>query len=159
MGIKLEKAHEGVDSTREEINEAVEKASDDAAEMEEVRSALEGVPEDTDDDILALKEQVEQSAVSEAVGDMESDARVSLDSGRTTGEGVSEEAKEGEENDREAAESYGQVSDTRFAGESADAQSQAEAGVEEFVEIQDEVSEVIDEGEDEYEKYLQEIQG
>lgn len=159
MGSKLEKAHEGVDKTREEIDEAVEKASDDAAEMGEVREALEGVPEDTDDDILALKDTVEQSSVSEAVSDMESDVRGTLESGETTGEGVSEEAKEGEDNDREAADAYGEVSDTRFAGEAADAQSQAEAGADEFADIQTEVSDVIDEGEDEYEKYLQEIEG
>ena len=159
MGCKLTKVTEGVDTTREEIDEAIEKASDDASEMDDLRSALEGVPEDADDDIAALKDQVEQSGVSEAVGDMEGDVRSTLDSGRSTGENVMQEAAEGAQSSREAADAYGQAADTRFGGEGSDAQSQAESNAEEFDDASEQAQEVIDEGDSEFERFLQEIQG
>ena len=159
MGSKLTKVTEGVDTTREEIDEAIEKAGDDASEMADLRSALEGVPEDTDDDIAALKDQVEQSGVSEAVSDMEGDVRSTLESGKSTGEGVKQEAADGAQSSREAADAYGNAADTRFGGEGSDAQSQAESNAEEFDDAAEQAQEVMDSGDDEFEKFLQEIQG
>ena len=90
---------------------------------------------------------------------MEGDVRSTLDSGKSTGEGVMQEAAEGAQNSREAADAYSSAADTRFGGEGSDAQSQAESSAEEFDEASDQAQEVIDEGDSEFERFLQEIQG
>ena len=158
MGSKLTKVTEGVDTTREEIEEAIEKGEDDARERDALRSALEGVPEDTDDDIAALKDQVEQSGVSEATSDMEGDVRSTLESGKSTGEGVKQEAADGAQSSREAADAYGSAADTKFGGEASDAQSQAESNAEQFDEAADQTQDVMDEGDDDFDSILQRIQ-
>ena len=159
MGSRLEKAKEGLENNRETTDEAIEKAQDDANEMQEVRAALEGVPTDTDDDVFALKEVVESSAVTEATSDMEGDVKGMLDSSRSAGEGIKSEASDAENNSREAADAYGEAAESRFAGEASDAMSQANGNADAFAEVQDDVDEVIDEGEDEYDRFLQEIRG
>ena len=90
---------------------------------------------------------------------MEGDVRSTLESGKSTGEGVKQEAADGAQNSREAADAYGQAADTRFGGEGSDAQSQAEQNAEEFDDAADQAQDVMDEGDDEFDKFLQEIQG
>ncbi len=159
MGSKLTKVTEGVESTREEIDEAIEKAEDDASEIEDLREALSDVPDDADDEIAALRETVESSGVSEAVSDMEGDVRSTLDGGRSIGESTIREAEEGADNSREAGDAYGHAADTRFGGEGSDAQSRAEGNAEAFDDAGIEAQDVIDEGDDEFERFMREIQG
>ena len=123
------------------------------------RDALAEVPGDADDDIVALVDTVESSAVDDAVDSMESNAHRDLESAHDTGEQTKEEAEDGEQTSNEAASAYSEVAGTRFAGEAADAQSQAEQSAEEFAEMGEETDQVLTEGDSEYEQFLQEIMG
>lgn len=159
MGSRMDKVKMGVEGTQDGMDKAAEKGAEDVAETEKMREYLDAVPEGTDDDILALKETVEQSSVSEAVSDMQSDVYGELESGKEIGSETQEEASELEENSNEAADAYGQVGETKFAGEASDAQAEAQDNAQEYGDIQEEVTDIIGEGEDEYERNLEEIQG
>lgn len=69
MESKLDKARKSVfePSGRSDRVEIQANVTDEASELDILREALESVPSDMDDDILRIKELVEQSAVVEAV--------------------------------------------------------------------------------------------
>lgn len=159
MGRSMDKVKTRIEDIKDGMETAAEKGAEDVAETEKMREYLDAVPEGTDDDILALKETVEQSSVSEAVSDMQSDVYGELESGKEIGSETQEEASELEEYSNEAAEAYGQVSETKFAGEASDAQSEAEDNAQEYGDLQEEVTDIIGEGEDEYVRNLEEIEG
>lgn len=159
MGSKLTSIRERSNEAKEGVENGLEKAKEDADEMAEVRSALERVPENADDDIVKLKDTVEQGSVSEAVQSMESNARAELDSARSTGGDAINEATDTAQANREAAEAYSGVGDTRFGGGAADAQSQAETGADELEGIAEETEADLERGDDEYSNFLSQIQG
>ena len=159
MGSKLTSIRERSNEAKEGVENGLEKAKDDAQEMSDVRAALERVPENADDDIVKLKDSVEQGSVSEAVQSMESGARADLDSAKSTGGDAITEATDTAAANREAADAYSGVGDTRFGGGAADAQSQAETGAEELENISEETEADLEKGDDEYSNFLSQIQG
>lgn len=159
MGSKLTSVRERSQEVKEGVDAGIEKARDDAQEMSTVREALDRVPGNADDDIAALKDTVEQSSVSEAVSSMESGARAELDSARSTGDAAISEAQDTAAGNREAAEAYGSVGDTRFGGGAADAQSQAETDADELESLAEDTESDLEQGDSDYADYLAEIEG
>ena len=81
MGSKLESVRERVREANETHREAMEMGQRDMEDISNVKSILDSMPSDVDDDIVEAIHDVHDSSISEATSDMESSVRGTLDSG------------------------------------------------------------------------------
>jgi hypothetical protein len=159
MGSKLESVKERVNEAKEGHQEAIELGQRDAEDIANVKSILEGIPSDVDDDIVEAVSDVHDSSISEATTDMESNVKQSLDSASDVANDASEEAQEQQGLSEQAASSFEQVSGSSEFGSSADgAADLAHQSAESFVEASDEAMESVEAAEAEFADQLAEIQ-
>ena len=82
-----------------------------------------------------------------------------LEEGHELADETSEVSSEQQELSEETAGSLENVSDTRFSGGAADAASEAHDTGEQFEEVNDQVQDSVENTDEEYEKFLSEVQG
>lgn len=158
MGSKLESVKERVNEAKEGHQEAIELGQRDAEDIANVKSILEGIPTDVDDDIVEAVSDVHDTSISEASSDMEGNVKQSLDSASDIASDASEEAQEQQGLSEQAASSFEQVSGSSEFGSSADgAADLAHQSAEEFSEASDEAMESVDLAEQEYAQQMAEI--
>ena len=158
MGSKLESVKERVQEAREAHSEAGELGQRDAEDIANVKSILEGMPADVDDDIVDSIQEVHDSSISEASADMESTVRQTLDSGSDIASDASDEALEQQGLSEQAASQFEQISGSSEFGSSAEgAADQAHQSADSFGEASEEAMETIEEAEARYSEQLAEI--
>ncbi|MDO5132067.1 MAG: hypothetical protein Q4D81_03670 [Eubacteriales bacterium] len=159
MGSKLEAVKEQVEQAKENHYEALEMGQRDVEDISNIKSILEGIPSDVDDDILEAASDVHDTSISEATSDMESSVKQSLDAGSDIADEASGEAQEQQELSEDSARSFEQISgSSEFGGSAEGAADRAHESAESFGETSDEAMESIEEAEEEFFDQLSEIQ-
>lgn len=158
MGSRLESVNERVGEAKEVHTEAGELGERDAEDIANVKSILDGMPADVDDDIVDSIQEVHDSSISEASADMESTVRQTLDSGSDIASDASDEALEQQGLSEQAASQFEQISGSSEFGSSAEgAADQAHQSADSFGEASEEAMETIEEAEARYSEQLAEI--
>ena len=158
MGSGLESVNERVGEAKEVHTEAGELGERDAEDIANVKSILDGMPADVDDDIVDSIQEVHDSSISEASADMESTVRQTLDSGSDIASDASDEALEQQGLSEQAASQFEQISGSSEFGSSAEgAADQAHQSADSFGEASEEAMETIEEAEARYSEQLAEI--
>lgn len=158
MGSKLESVNEKVKEVKEGHQEAIELGRRDAEDIANVKSILEGIPTDVDDDIVDAVSEVHDTSISEATSDMESNVKQSMDNASNVAFDASEEAQEQQGLSEQAATNFEQVSGSSEFGSSADrAADLSHQSAESFAEASDEAMESVDLAEQEYAQQMSEI--
>ena len=158
MGSRLESVNERVGEAKEVHTEAGELGERDAEDIANVKSILDGMPADVDDDIVDSIQEVHDSSISEASADMESTVRQTLDSGSDIASDASDEALEQQGLSEQAASQLEQISGSSEFGSSAEgAADQAHQSADSFGEASEEAMETIEEAEARYSEQLAEI--
>ena len=158
MGSRLESVNERVGEAKEVHTEAGELGERDAEDIANVKSILDGMPADVDDDIVDSIQEVHDSSISEASADMESTVRQTLDSGSDIATDASDEALEQQGLSEQAASQLEQISGSSEFGSSAEgAADQAHQSADSFGEASEEAMETIEEAEARYSEQLAEI--
>ena len=159
MGSKLESVRERVREANETHREAMEMGQRDMEDISNVKSILDSMPSDVDDDIVEAIHDVHDSSISEATSDMESSVRGTLDSGSDIANEASDEAQEQQGLSEQAASQFEQISgSSEFGGSAEGAADRAHESAESFGEASDEAMESIDEADAEFADQLAEIQ-
>ena len=139
MGSRLESVNERVGEAKEVHTEAGELGERDAEDIANVKSILDGMPADVDDDIVDSIQEVHDSSISEASADMESTVRQTLDSGSDIASDASDEALEQQGLSEQAASQFEQISGSSEFGSSAEgAADQAHQSADSFGEASEE---------------------
>lgn len=159
MGNKLESVRNNLEQARETHSRSLDMAQEDASEMKEIRSMLSEIPRDIDSDLLDEIDSVSEASTDEGVSHMETDVHNVLDEGTEVAQEVSETSEEQEGLSREAAESFDNVSDTRFGRSGAEGAEMANEMADSFSDTTQDAQESISEAEKNYEQLLQEVQG
>lgn len=159
MGSKLEKAGRDVEQVQELHQKSLEMGQEDAEEMKEIRSILSEIPRDIDSDLLEKIDEVADSSTQEGTDHMASEVHGVLEEGSELAGEVTEESNEQAELSDSAAESFEQVSDTRFGGKGAEGSEQARETAESFRDVSEQARQSVEQTEQEYEQLLSEVQG
>ena len=147
-----------IDKTLSVEKEAIELGRRDAEDIANVKSILEGIPTDVDDDIVDAVSEVHDTSISEATSDMESNVKQSMDNASNVAFDASEEAQEQQGLSEQAATNFEQVSGSSEFGSSADrAADLSHQSAESFAEASDEAMESVDLAEQEYAQQMSEI--
>ncbi len=159
MGSKLEGVQGKVQEAKEGHAEAGELGRENADDIANVKSILDGMPSDVDDDITEAIQDVHDSSISEATADMEGNVRQTLDSASDIASDASEEAQEQQGLSEQAASQFEQIAGSSEFGSSAEgAADQAHQSADSFGEASEEAMESIEEAEAEFNDLLAEIQ-
>lgn len=159
MGNKLEKVKTDLEQAKDTHSRSLEMAQEDAAEMKEIRSMISEIPRDIDSDLLDQIEHVSEQSTNEGVQHMESDVHSVLEEGTRIAEGVSDESLEQQQLSDEAADSFSNISDTRFGGSGAEGADRAREASEAFGETAEEAADSAEQAESSYEDLLLEVEG
>jgi len=159
MGSKLESVRERVQEAREGHREAGELGRKDAEDIANVKSILDGMPSDVDDDIVDAIHDVHDSSIGEATADMEGNVRQTLDSASDIASDASEEAQEQQGLSEQAASQFEQIAGSSEFGASAEgAADQAHQSADSFGEASEEALDSIEDAQAEFNDLLAEIE-
>ena len=81
MGSRLEKVRQNVENASRIEQKGVEQGERDASEVREIKSIIEGMDRDVDDDIVEAMEATREAAKSEGADHMRTETHRTLESG------------------------------------------------------------------------------
>ena len=159
MGNKLETVKGNLEQAKDTHSRSLEMAQEDAQEMKDIRSMISEIPRDIDSDLLDEIDAVSEASTNEGVQHMESDVHSVLEEGTRIAEGVANESREQQQLSDEAADSFSNISDTRFGKRGAEGADRAREMSESFGETAEQADDSVAQSENRYENFLREVQG
>lgn len=161
MGSKLESNKSKVEGAQETQEKGLERASEDAEEVSEMKKILDSAPTEVDPDILEAYERTRDAVKSEASEDMESSAHSVLERGYEAANEAIQEATEQAGNSMEASNIFSELTGVGEFGRTA-AESSAQSAEEiagEFEANAEQASQTMEQSEDKYQQFLADILG
>lgn len=159
MGSRLERVSQNVEQAGSIEQRGLEQAEQDASEVSEVKSILEGINQDVDDDILSAIEATREAAKSEGSDHMSSEVHSTLEEGYDLAGEAMNEGTEQAANSRDAAAEFSAAAGASEFGSSTaeNSASQAEGLAAEFDNQVETARQGMEEAEDRYGELLSEI--
>ena len=159
MGSRLEKVTQNVEQAESIEQQGLEQAEQDASEVSEVKSILEGINTDVDDDILSAIEATREAVNGEGADHMGSEVHGTLEQGYEVAEQAMDEGTEQAQNSRDAAVEFSAAAGASEFGSSTaeSSSSQAEGLAGEFESRVETARQGMEESEDRYGDLLSEI--
>ena len=161
MGSRVEKVGQNVEKASEMEQQGLEQGEKDASEIREIKSIIEGMDKDVDEDILEAMDATREAAKSEGIDHMDSEVHGQLEQGYEVGEDAINEGSEQAEKSRQAATDFtsaGGVSE--FGSSTAESSATgAEDIAEQFDEHVENAQQGIEDSEDRFKELEDDILG
>ena len=161
MGSRLEKVRNKAEKAYEVEQHGLEQGEQDTDEIREIKSIIEGMDKDVDEDIVKAMDATREAAKSEGIEHMETKVHKELE----TGYGIANEAiREGTdqmEKSRRAAADFASIKDvSEFGGSTAErSSSNAEKVVEQYESHIENAGQGIEDSEDRFKELEENILG
>lgn len=161
MGSKLENVKKNVEKASEMEARGLEQGEKDSSEVKEIKSIIDGMDKEVDDEIVAGMEATKEAAKGEGAQHMESVVHGMLDEGYQVGGEAISEGTDQAGRSRQASADFKSVSGTsEFGRSTAESNAQqAENMATQFENLSDTAQQGIESTEDRYKNLLDEIRG
>ena len=161
MGTRVEKVGQNVEKAAEMEQRGLEQAEQDDSEVREIKSIIEGMDTDVDEDIVEAMDATREAAKSEGIEHMDSEVHGQLEEGYdVANEAINEGTEQGEKS-RQAAADFSSLSDVSEFGSSTAESSAANAEniAEQFDEHVENAEQGIEDSEDRFSELEDDILG
>ena len=161
MGSRVEKVGQNVEKAAELEQRGIEQGEQDAAEVGEIKSIIEGMDTDVDEDIVSAMELTREAAKNEGADHMNTETHGMLEQGYDVANEAISEGLEQSEKSQEAAAEFSSILDVSEFGSSAAEESAAtaESLAEQFETHAENGQRGIEESEDRFNELLEDILG
>lgn len=161
MGSRLEKVRQNVEKASRIEQKGVEQGERDASEVREIKSIIEGMDRDVDDDIVEAMEATREAAKSEGADHMKAEAHRTLESGYEVANDAINEGTDQAGRSRKAAADFSSLRGvSEFGSKTAESSaSRAENAAGEFEKNAEQAKQEMSDAEDRYNHLLEEIIG
>ncbi len=109
MGAKLENVKKKVEQASRMEKDGLDDGEKDAQEIKEIKSILEGMDKDVDDDIVESMDMTREAAKGEGIEDMEKEVHSKLEAGYEVADDAIDEGTDQAARSRQAAKDFASV--------------------------------------------------
>lgn len=161
MGSRVEKVGQNVEKASEMEQRGLEQGEKDASEVKEIKSIIEGMDKDVDEDIVEAMDATREAAKSEGIDHMDSEVHGQLEEGYDVANEAINEGTEQAGKSRQAAADFSSISGVSEFGSSTaeSSSSNAENIAEQFDEHVETAEQGIEDTEDRFSELEEDILG
>ncbi|MCI8736644.1 MAG: hypothetical protein HFI11_06630 [Lachnospiraceae bacterium] len=161
MGSRLEKVRQNVENASRIEQKGVEQGERDASEVREIKSIIEGMDRDVDDDIVEAMEATREAAKSEGADHMRTETHRTLESGYQVAQDAIQEGNDQAGRSRRAAADFSSVRGVSEFGSGTAESSAAKAEniADQFEGHAEQAKQEMEDTEDRYRNLLEDIMG
>lgn len=161
MGSRVEKVGKNVEQASEMEQRGIEQGEQDAAEVGEIKSIIEGMDTDVDEDIISAMEATREAAKSEGADHMNTETHSTLEQGYDVANEAIDEGTDQSQRSRQSAADFSSLTGVSEFGSSTAEESaaNAESIAEQFDEHVENAQQGIEDSEERFNELLEDILG